>query len=206
MITHRIFEPSGDDYNSVVEQLTDEFSGVVPAPEDDDVLPGVDMNFDAEPIGVEVDSNCAPQESDDVNGLGQQDTNTASTEEPSSEPGATPAVETQAPSPKKGMVARNARNRKQPEKYIPSISGNRYAVALTLIAALLKGSKHAMSTAQMSVKLMPNGTHRRADVVGMIMAQLSMKAAIKKWGLEAEYAITKEMKHLHWHDSYKPKH
>jgi hypothetical protein len=53
---------------------------------------------------------------------------------------------------------------------------------------------------------MPNGAHRRADVVGMIMAQLSMKTAIKKWGLEAEYAIRKEMKQLHWCDSYKPKH
>ncbi len=40
----------------------------------------------------------------------------------------------------------------------------------------------------------------------MIMAQLSMKASIKKWGVEAEYAITKEMKQLHWRDSYKPTH
>jgi hypothetical protein len=103
-------------------------------------------------------------------------------------------------------VACNARNRKQPEKYIPSMSGNKYAVALTQIAASLNGSKHAMSMAQMLVKLMPNEAHRRADVVGMIMAQLSMKAAIKKWGLEAEYAITKEMKQFHWCDSYKPKH
>ncbi len=63
-----------------------------------------------------------------------------------------------------------------------------------------------MSMAQMSVKLMPNVAHRRADVVGMIMAQLSMKAAIKKCGLEAEYTITKEMKQLHRRDSYKPKH
>ena len=38
------------------------------------------------------------------------------------------------------------------------------------------------------------------------MAQLSMKAVIKKWGQEAEYAITKEMKQLHWRESYKPKH
>ncbi len=38
------------------------------------------------------------------------------------------------------------------------------------------------------------------------MAQLSMKAAIKRWGKEAEHAITKEMKQLHWHDSYKSKH
>jgi hypothetical protein len=86
------------------------------------------------------------------------------------------------------------------------MSGNKYAVALTQIAASLKGSKHAMSMAQMSGKLMPNGAHRRADVVGMNMTQLSMKAAIKKVGLEAKYTITKVMKQLHWHDSYKPKH
>ena len=33
-----------------------------------------------------------------------------------------------------------------------------------------------------------------------------MRAAIKKWGLEAEFAIIKEMKQLHWCDSYKPRH
>jgi hypothetical protein len=93
------------------------------------------------------------------------------------------------------MAARNARNRKKPEKYILTMSGKKYTVALTDI-----------SMAQMLVKLIPNGAHMRADRVGMIMAQLSMKAAIKKWGLEAEYAITKEMKQLHWHDSYKLKH
>jgi hypothetical protein len=200
------FEPSGDDDDSVVEHLTDEFPGVVPAPEEDAVLPGVDTDFDADPTGVETDSNYDPQESDEVNGLGQQDTNAALTEEPSAKPPATATVETQAPSPKKGMVAHNARNRKHPEKYIPGMSGNKYAVALTQIAALLKGIMHTMSMAQMSMKLMPNRAHRRADVIGMIMAQLSMKAAIKKWGLEAEYAITKEMKQLHWHDSFKPKH
>jgi hypothetical protein len=86
------------------------------------------------------------------------------------------------------------------------MSGNKYTVGLTQIAGLLKGSKHAMSKAQMLVKLMPKGEHRRADVVGMIMAKLSMKAAIKKWGLEAEYTITNEMTQLHWRDSYKPKH
>ncbi len=84
------------------------------------------------------------------------------------------------------------------------MSGNKYAVALTQIAASVKGSEYAMSMAQMAVKLMPNRAHRRACVVGMIMAKLSMKAAIKKWGLKAEYAITKEMKQLHWFDSCKP--
>ncbi len=86
------------------------------------------------------------------------------------------------------------------------MKGNKYAVALTQIATSLNGSKHAVSMAQMSVKLMSKGAHRKADTVGMIMAQLSMKAAIKKWDQEAEYTITKEIKQLHWHDSCKPKH
>ena len=48
--------------------------------------------------------------------------------------------------------------------------------------------------------------HRQADIVGMIMAQLSMKAAIKKWGDQAKFAISKKMKQLHWRNSYKPMH
>jgi hypothetical protein len=60
--------------------------------------------------------------------------------------------------------------------------------------------------AQMSVKPMLPGVHKRANTVGMIMAQLSMKASIKKWGAEAECTINKEMKQLHWQNSYKLKH
>jgi hypothetical protein len=192
------YEPRGNDDDSVVELISDVIPGVDPTPEDDAELPGVDTDFDAEPTGVEMDSDYVPQELTEVNGHGQQDMSAAPTEEPSVEPPTEPTVETHAPSPKKGMAARNARNKKQPEKYVPSMKGNKYAVALTQIAASLKGSKHAMSMAQMSVKLMSKGAHRKADVVGMSMAQLSMKAAIKKWGQEAEYAITKEMKQLHW--------
>ncbi len=60
--------------------------------------------------------------------------------------------------------------------------------------------------AQMSVKLMSPGVLRQANIVGMIMAQLSMKAAIKKWGNEAMFAISKEMKQLHLRNLYKPRH
>ncbi len=154
--------------------------GVDPTPEDDAELSGVDTVFDADPTAVEVDSDYVPHELSEVDGLGQQDTSVAPTERPRVEPSTTPAVETHAPSPKKRMSARNARNRKQPEKYVPSMQGNKYAVALTQIAASLKGSKHAMPMTQMSVKLMSKGAYRKADRVGMIMAQLSMKAAIKK--------------------------
>jgi hypothetical protein len=53
---------------------------------------------------------------------------------------------------------------------------------------------------------MSKGLHRCADIVGMIMVQLSMKAGIKKWGEVAEQAITVEMKQLHWRNFYKPTH
>ncbi len=57
------FEPSKDDDNSVVNHLTYEIPGVVPAPEDDAELPGVDMDFDdTKPTGVEVDSDHVSQE------------------------------------------------------------------------------------------------------------------------------------------------
>ena len=63
-------------------------------------------------------------------------------------------------------------------------------MAITQNMTLLQGSKNAMSLAQMSMTLMSKCVHRKADTVGMIMAQLSMKASIKKWGAEAKIAIT----------------
>ena len=77
---------------------------------------------------------------------------------------------------------------------------------MSQITVSLKGSKNVMAMAQMSAKLMSPGAHRWADAVGLIMAQLSMKAAIKKWGGEAKFAISKEMKQLHWRNLYKPRH
>jgi hypothetical protein len=101
------------------------------------------------------------------------------------------------------MAAHNACNRKQPEKYVPSMQGNKYQVALAQITTSLGSS---MSFAQMSVKLMNKGTHQRSDVVGMVMAQVSLKTAIKKWGKEAVDSGRKEMKQLHWQNSFKPMH
>ncbi len=40
----------------------------------------------------------------------------------------------------------------------------------------------------------------------MVMAQVSLKAALKKWGKEAEESVGKEMKQLHWQNSFKPMH
>ncbi len=82
------------------------------------------------------------------------------------------------------------------------MKGNKYATALTQITSSLRGSEDALCMAQRSVKLMGKGQHSCADVIGMIMAQQSMKAALKKWGKTTEQAITIEMKQLHWHNSY----
>ncbi len=193
-------EPCGDDDGSADEHLQDVLPGVEPTPEDHAEVPGLDTNFDAKPTGVKVDSEYVSQEHTGVDGLRQQDQEVVPTETPSAKPSRQPStepiVEKQAVSPKKGMAACNVKYRKQSEKYVPSTIGNKYTVALTQIVALLKSSKHAMSMAQMLVKLMSPGSHRSANVAGMIMSQLSMKAAIKPWGQEAEYAMTKEMKQL----------
>jgi hypothetical protein len=60
--------------------------------------------------------------------------------------------------------------------------------------------------AQRSVRLMGKGLHRCADIVGMVMAQVSMKAALKKWYMATEQAITITMKQLHWRKWYNPMH
>jgi hypothetical protein len=41
----------------------------------------------------------------------------------------------------------------------------------------------------MSVKFMGKGIHQHADIVGMVMAQVSLKAALKKGGREAEESV-----------------
>jgi hypothetical protein len=56
----------------------------------------------------------------------------------------------------------------------------------------------------MSVKLINKGIHQRADIIGMVMAQVLLKAALKKWVKEAEESVGKEMKQLHWQKSFKP--
>ena len=117
-----------------------------------------------------------------------------------------PIDEPEAASPKAGMAARKACNRKQLQKYIPSMQGNKYQVALAQITTSLGASGTSMAHAKLSIKLMNKGFHQCADIVGMVMAQVLLKAALKKWGKEAEESVGKEMKQLHWQNSFKPMH
>ena len=201
---------AGEDEDSIVNDL---YSSIPPAPAgmpgvflveegSADEIPGVDLPDVAvvnEPTGVDMGGPQAdpPQDAvfDDAvfdtaldYGLDQ-----------------VAVTETAVESPNVGMAARNARNRKQPEKYVPSMQGNKYQVAAQITTSL-GSSETSMAYAQMSVKLMNTGTHRRSDVVGMVMAQVSLKAAIKKWGREAVDSVGKEMKQLHWRNSFKPMH
>ncbi len=110
----------------------------IPSDTENAELAGVDLDFAVKPKGMEMDNEAqgyGPEEHNELDGLGQQDPSkrfevptaelTTVTEVPTS-----PA---QAVFPKKGMAARNARLRKQPEKYVPSMKGEKYAVALTQI-------------------------------------------------------------------------
>ncbi len=172
---------------------------------------GVDPDFDAEPTGVDMDTDAWAMDTDvpvdkdasAIDGLKQQDPTEGAAAVPNAEPisnlkkAKSPAKKT-AP-PKTGMAARNSHAKKAPEKYVPpNMKGNKYAIALTQITLLLQGSDDALCMAQRSVKLMKKGLHHCADIVGMVMAQVSMKEALKKWGKAAVQAITIKMKLLHW--------
>ncbi len=179
---------------------------------------GVDPDFDVKPTGMDVDTNAWVMDTnvpvDDstvaMNGLKQQDPTEGTAAVPTAEPtnspkkAKSPAKKT-AP-PKTGMAAQNSCARKAPEKYVPSMKGNKYAIALTQITSSLQGSEDGLCMVQRLVKLMGKGLHRCTGIVGMVMAQVSMKAALKKWGKAAEQVITIEMKQLHWHNLYKPMH
>jgi hypothetical protein len=86
------------------------------------------------------------------------------------------------------------------------MKSNKYAIALTQLTLSLQGSKDALCMARRLVKLMGKGLHRCADIVGMVMAQVSMKTALKKWGKAAQQVITIKMNQLHWCNLYKPMH
>jgi hypothetical protein len=189
-----------EDVESIVEYPT-KTPGVALVTGDAE-LAGGDPDFDVKPPGVKMDSEAqcyVPEDHNKVDGLRQQDLSKRF-DDPTAEPNTVPQV------PSKLVKRRLMRVAKKPSAYTPSMTDNKYAVAPTQIVAILKGSKDAMFIAQMSIKVTNKGVQLNADNVGMVMAQLSLKAAMKKWSDKAKYAITAEMKQLPWRDSHKPKH
>jgi hypothetical protein len=90
-----------------------------------------------------------------------------------------PIDEPEAAFPKAGMADCKAHNRKQQQKYIPSMQGNKYQVALAQITTSFGTSDTSMALAKMSVKLMNKGIHQRADIVGMVMARVLLKLHLR---------------------------
>jgi hypothetical protein len=178
---------AGADDESVVKDL---YSPIPPAPSgipgvslveegSADKIPGVDLPDVAvmnEPTGVDMGGPQAvpPQDAVFDGAVFDMALDDGLDQEAVAEP------EIQVAPPKEGMAARNTRNRKQPEKYVSNMQGNKYQVALAQITTSLGSSKTSMEFAMMSVKLMNKGTHQRADVVGMVRAHVSLKAALKK--------------------------
>jgi hypothetical protein len=119
----------------------------------------VDPDFDVKPTGMDMDTNAWAMDTDvpvdnnavAIDGLEQQDPTEGAATVPSAEPtngpkkAKSPAKKT-AP-PKTRMAAQNSRARKAPEKYVPSMKGNKYAITLTQITLLLQGSKDALCMA-----------------------------------------------------------
>jgi hypothetical protein len=77
---------------------------------------------------------------------------------------------------------RATRDRKQTKSYVPSMSGKSYQYSATQLSS----SRH------------------EPQIVEMVLTQLTLKAAINKWGLKATCAAEAEMKQLHWRNTFKP--
>jgi hypothetical protein len=115
-----------------VDETTDPAAEIAAVDPDFDVKPtGVDMNTDAWAMdtNVPVDNNAIA-----IDGLKQQDPTEGATTVPTSESTTIPknvkSPVKKAASPKTGMAAQNSL-RKAPEKYVPSMKGNKYTIAST---------------------------------------------------------------------------
>jgi hypothetical protein len=97
-------------------------------------------------------------------------------------------------------VRRSTRAKSQKKDYVPSMSGNTYAFAVTQLETY--GALHPDTHTFFQMDMQ----QAEPDVVAMIMTQLSLKAGLKRWGRKAEEAVRSEMKQLHFRDTFKPLH
>jgi hypothetical protein len=119
-------------------------------------IAGVDHDFDVQPTGVDMDTDAWAMDTNVpvdnnaimIDDLKQQDPTEGASAVPTAEPtNSTKKVKSpakKAASPKTGMAAQNSWVRKEPEKYVPSMKGNKYAIGLTS----LQGSKDTLCMAQ----------------------------------------------------------
>jgi len=96
-------------------------------------------------------------------------------------------------------LRRSTRVRTQPMEYTPSMSGSKYAYAMTQLEDGVMNPDLHMFVQDDFYQAGPN-------VVAAIMTQLSLKAGLKEWGARGYSAATAEMKQLHFRDTFTPMH
>jgi hypothetical protein len=146
------------DDNSIIIHPAFEIPGVDMTTDTAEIA-GVDPVFDVEPTGVDMDTNAWDMDTDVTNdndaiavdGLEQQDPTEGAALLPTAEPITIPkkvkSPVKKVASPNTGMAAQNSHARKVPEKYVPSMKGNKYAIALTQITSSLQFSKDTLCMA-----------------------------------------------------------
>ena len=71
----------------------------------------------------------------------------------------------------------------------------------------MTGQKYSFATTQLGKSFLNDGTYQCDPVVAFaFMQQMSLKAALKQWGSDAEIAGIKESNQLHWRNTFVPKH
>ena len=76
-------------------------------------------------------------------------------------------------------VRRSQRVRPKKQDYVPSMTGNKYAFAVTQLET--HGALHPDTHTFFQTDMY----QAEPDIVAMIMTQLSLKAGLKEWGAEA---------------------
>ena len=68
------------------------------------------------------------------------------------------------------------------------------------------GQKYSFATTQLGRSLLEDDDYQHNPQVAFaFMQQILLKAALKKWGSDAEKAGMKEVNQLHWRDTFVPK-
>ena len=116
------------------------------------------------------------------------------------EPGTGLAKESgQEPAPEP-TICRSTRTRKLPKQHIPSMGGSRYDYAMAQLTELEVLNPDAL------IFMHTDFYRTEADIVEIMMTQLSLKTGIRTWGKRARAAAYKEMNQLHQRNTFKPMH
>ena len=99
-------------------------------------------------------------------------------------------------------VCRSMQVRQPVKSYQPSMMGSCYQYATVQLKSQ-GGTLHPDAHVMFNQGLIEQ---EEVDIVAMIMTQLSMKAGLKKWGMEGCKVVHAEMKQLHFWDTFLPKH